>query len=240
LPFYFGEPDRQLFGFFHSPANPANEVPAILICSPLGTEFEQSYHFVHHLANQLARAGHAVLRFNYFGTGNSAGDTAAVTFPGLVGDTAKAAQELYGKSGTRAVAIIGVRSGATIAALFSAQCEAGTLRKLVLWDAFADGNNNRNWFPRPPKWTRGFSFSKGFITDMLDTTASTGARIGRGEKTLLVQTHAATPTSVILQRLDGSDGTVESKQYAEVIFSSPSQTVPYQVVNDIAKWVKSA
>ena len=238
-PFFFGETKRQLFGFLHSPKQSSPNLPAVLICSPLGTEYKQSHHLVHQLANQLARAGYSVLRFNYFGTGNAGGAANKVTFSGLVADTRTAAEELRAQSGTSDLVVIGIRAGATVAAVFSASCDMSHLCKLVLWDAFVDGAGERRLMAKRLPWANGFDFSKLFLRDLQGRSPSAIESIG-GKEALVLRTHADSPDATIVDCFVASGERVEFKQYPELAFAATSQSVPYQVLNHIVKWVKAA
>ena len=90
------------------------------------------------LATQLERAGYAALRFDYSGTGDSLGDGRTTTVDAWVGDVASAADRLRSASGAARLAVIGLRFGATLAALASARGDL-RLRHLVLWDPVVDG-----------------------------------------------------------------------------------------------------
>jgi hypothetical protein len=70
-PTFFGPNDSPLFGVLHLPAD--NRVRGgVLICGSLGKEGMDSIRFQRILAADLAEIGYAVLRFDYYGTGNSA------------------------------------------------------------------------------------------------------------------------------------------------------------------------
>jgi pimeloyl-ACP methyl ester carboxylesterase len=90
------------------------------------------------LATQLERAGYPALRFDYSGTGDSLGDSRAATVDAWVGDVAIAADQLRSASGATRLAAVGLRFGATLAALAGARGDL-RLRHLVLWDPIVDG-----------------------------------------------------------------------------------------------------
>jgi pimeloyl-ACP methyl ester carboxylesterase len=90
------------------------------------------------LATQLERAGYAALRFDYSGTGDSLGDSQAVTVDAWVSDVAIAADQLRSASGAARLAVVGLRFGATLATLAGARGDL-RLRHLVLWDPVVDG-----------------------------------------------------------------------------------------------------
>ncbi len=110
--------DRPLFGFHHLPAAPVKD-RAVLLCPPLGYESLVTYRTYRHLAEQLARQGFHVLRFDYFGTGNSSG--LARDAHDLTGDVHAALDHLKQLSGIAQLCVLGVRAGALLAAAAATQ-----------------------------------------------------------------------------------------------------------------------
>ena len=131
LPLYFDSTvGESLFGWYHAPVAGCSDL-AVAICPPLGHEYVSSYRSLRHLADRLASAGVPALRFDYHGVGNSAGferdpDRLAV-WQDNVRDALAALRSL---SGCNRLGLIGLRMGATVAALLSAQSE---LSCAVLW-----------------------------------------------------------------------------------------------------------
>jgi len=134
LPFYFG-PGRELFGFYHPAA--AITGTAVLLCPPLGVEQIRCHRLYRQLAHGLAEIGLPVLRFDYFGTGDSAGESRALDWTRCLADVATAASELRTRHGGGRVIAFGARLGAN-AALASAQ--VARLDGVVAWDAITDGS----------------------------------------------------------------------------------------------------
>lgn len=134
---YFGM-RRQLLGALHQPQRLRPRSTAVLLCNPFGEEASRAHRIYRVLATQLERAGYASLRFDYSGTGDSLGDSAAATVEDWVGDVASAAERLRTASGAGRIAIVGLRFGATLAMLASARGEIRP-RHLVLWDPVVDG-----------------------------------------------------------------------------------------------------
>lgn len=90
------------------------------------------------LATQLQRAGYAVLRFDYSGTGDSLGESADTTVDAWIADVGLAAEQLRGASGAARLAVVGFHFGATLAMLASAR---GVVRPrhLLAWNPIVDG-----------------------------------------------------------------------------------------------------
>jgi len=132
LPFYFG-PGRELFGFYH-PA-PALGGTAVLLCPPLGAEQIRCHRLYRQLAHGLAESGFPVLRFDYYGTGDSAGGSREVDWTRCIADVATAATELRARSGAQRLLAFGTRLGANAALVATEAVLAG----VVAWDAIVDG-----------------------------------------------------------------------------------------------------
>ena len=69
---FFGDSDAPLFGAHH-PARRKSTGKAVVICPPIGHEYGRTHWMLRLLSAQLAREGVHVLRFDYFGTGDSGG-----------------------------------------------------------------------------------------------------------------------------------------------------------------------
>lgn len=139
VPIAFGPPERRMFGIFHSPqASPRRS--AILLCNAFGQEAIRAHRFQRVLAERLARAGHAVLRFDYFGTGDSMGSDIDGDLEGWSRDVLTAHRELLTHSQASTATWVGMRLGATVA-LRAAQSAPEDVIKLILWDPVLDGSS---------------------------------------------------------------------------------------------------
>lgn len=110
----------------------------MLLCNPLGAEAQQAHRVYRVLAEQLEQSGYTVLRFDYGGTGDSAGGPEVATVSAWIADIATAAQELARVAPGTRLAIVGQRLGATLAALATARSSVRA-RQLVLWDPIVEG-----------------------------------------------------------------------------------------------------
>jgi amino acid adenylation domain-containing protein len=130
---YFGG----LYGVLHGApkahgapgAAPAPPAEAVLICPPIGQEQVRAQFILTRVARQLAARGTPTLLFDYYGLGDSAGDSGDATPARWQRDIAAARAEFVRRTGAGKVAAIGVRFGATL--LATAGIEAA---RLVLWD----------------------------------------------------------------------------------------------------------
>src|SRR5438046_10636910 len=73
-PFYFGPFAARLFGIHDAPRTDAGREGSVVLCYPYGRDYVSAFRAYRTLALRLARAGFHVLRFDYRGTGDSAGD----------------------------------------------------------------------------------------------------------------------------------------------------------------------
>jgi pimeloyl-ACP methyl ester carboxylesterase len=134
IPYYFGSSDRRLFGCYHDP--PAGGAAlGIVLCNPLGREYFPAHKTVRFLASKLAERGIHVLRFDYYGTGDSDGSDVDACMDSLMRDVGIALEELQEVSGAVRVGLVGIRGGAEVAVRVSKLNEA--IARLVLWDPVA-------------------------------------------------------------------------------------------------------
>ncbi len=139
-PLYFGDSARKLYGVFHHPEKRTPNAPAVLLFNPFGEEAIRASRIFKQLAERLARAGASVLRFDYFGSGDSDGDCSAVDLFGMIRDAETAHEELEAMTGARRFVWIGLGLGGAVA-LRAAQQSDVTLAKLILWDPVLDGEH---------------------------------------------------------------------------------------------------
>lgn len=108
------------------------------MCSPTSSgEYELAHPTLRLLARRLASRGYHVLRFDYFGTGDSTGDLADATQELWRIDIETAVDELKDISGVARVSLVGLRYGAALAAQVAARRR--DTDRLVLWDPVFDG-----------------------------------------------------------------------------------------------------
>ncbi|HET6554403.1 MAG TPA: alpha/beta hydrolase [Dyella sp.] len=133
IPFFFGDGD-ELFGIYHPAAGAASR--AVLLCAPLGQDHIRCHRLYRQLASTLAMQGMPVLRFDYYGSGDSAGSSVEVDWRRCLDDTVTAVRELRARSGAERVLAFGARLGASIA--LTAAPAAG-IDDVVAWDPVVEG-----------------------------------------------------------------------------------------------------
>jgi pimeloyl-ACP methyl ester carboxylesterase len=129
-PFYLESKGQPLFAWLHGAEAAPTSGHGVVICPPLGCEQVHSHRSLRHLADALARAGLTVLRFDYHGTGDSAGadedgDRLATWLANIRDALAWLRQRLGG-----AVSLFGLRLGASLA--LEVACDE-PVDSLILW-----------------------------------------------------------------------------------------------------------
>ena len=139
VPFYFGAPDKLLFACYHEPALDSRRKCAVVICQPIGHEYINSHRALRQLASRLCHAGFPVLRFDYYGCGDSSGNAEEGRIPQWLEDIATAISEVRRRSGAVQVCLIGLRVGGALAMIAAA--ERANPESLVLWDPVVRGKS---------------------------------------------------------------------------------------------------
>jgi exosortase A-associated hydrolase 2 len=145
-PFFFAREDARLFGILHTPEGTARPL-AFVMSHPFGEEKLWSHRVFVSCARALAARGHAVLRFDYFGAGDSSGMSADASLDSHRKDLLAALGALEQRvPAIQQIGLIGLRLGATFAALLAdsnAQQQLNARLRdapLVLWDPVLDGD----------------------------------------------------------------------------------------------------
>ncbi len=132
--------EARLFGWFHPSMVATLRSCAVLLCQPLGHEYMYSYRAFRHLAERLSQLGFPVLRFDYLGTGNSAGPSYGERSVSEWQESIPMAlAELRERSGQSRVSLVGLRLGATLGTL--AALEDERIDSLVLWEPCVTGKS---------------------------------------------------------------------------------------------------
>lgn len=136
IPMLIGTAERQLFAVY-SASSGKRQRRAVVLCAPFGDEYGHTHRTGRLLAQRLSALGAEVLRFDYYGTGDSGGQDEEFGISGAVADTIAAVAEARQIGGVRHVTLIGLRGGAAPALLAAAV--APGVDRLVLWDPVLDG-----------------------------------------------------------------------------------------------------
>src|SRR6185437_4398727 len=105
-PTWFGPAESPLLGWLHLPDD-GRARAGIVLCPSLGKEQISAYPTLRLLADRLAVQGFAALRFDYEGTGDSAGDVSGESRVGTWLTNIAQAAGLLRQIGLRSVALVG-------------------------------------------------------------------------------------------------------------------------------------
>jgi pimeloyl-ACP methyl ester carboxylesterase len=130
--FRFG-PDSELFGVFHAPDGAARRT--VVFCAPFAEEKKCSYRAFCRAARRFADAGTAVLRFDYFGTGDSGGDFREFAPHRAVEDITAASAKAQELAGGAPVTLLGLRLGGAFALAAAGPADS---ESIVLWQPVLD------------------------------------------------------------------------------------------------------
>lgn len=249
-PFFFGSGQRRLFGLYTPSRVAGAGARAVVLCHPWGNEYLGAHRSMRHLAKMLSGAGFHVLRFDYFGTGDSAGDMRQADLQGWQGDIEMAIEELRDTTGVARVGLAGLRLGATLAAGVAAR-RPKEVDALALWDPIASGSDYlrelRNGVPAPAtgggdEEIGGFPLTRAMAGELqgIDLAAPAAAVAAR---TLVVVSTEGDACAALRARLDGRFPALEVEQ----IISAPAwvenvsfQTgeVPVKLLQRIVEWFR--
>lgn len=133
----FGFGSHKLYGVYHPPLTINPNQKSILICSSVGPEFIHPYRLLRLLGEQLAKKGHHVFRFDWYGCGDSWGESSEISIDHWINDVQSAADELINLSGNQIFSVVGLRLGATIA--WCSLTDSQKMSSIILWDPVISG-----------------------------------------------------------------------------------------------------
>lgn len=130
-PLWFGPPNRPVFGWVHTPGD-GRASGAVVLCPPLARERVSVHDTYRLLAERLAESGLVAVRFDYDGTGDSAGTDEGPDRVDAWLASVEQAVSLARSTGVNRVGLLGMRMGAVLAA--AAAERLGGVEALVAWD----------------------------------------------------------------------------------------------------------
>lgn len=136
-PFYFGDSAAPLYGVYHAPREDRRDPVAVVMCYPFGVEYMRAHRAFRQLTHLLSRGGLHVLRFDYGGTGDSAGEGEDGSVDRWIGDIGAAVDEIRDTAGVERASLVGLRLGASLGALAARQ--RTDFDRVVLWDPIVSG-----------------------------------------------------------------------------------------------------
>lgn len=138
-PLWLGEPGQQLYAALHRPGN-AEATRGVLLVPPLLHEQPRSRRFITEVASAFAANGTAAMRFDFFGSGDSAGRCDELRLSMMHDDLRRASAALRSHTGVSRVAVIAWRASALV--VWDWMRSGGEASELILWEPMLDG---REW-----------------------------------------------------------------------------------------------
>ena len=256
-PFSFGAPGKELFGCLHVPDPDCCRDCGVVICQPFGHEYVNSHRALRQLASRLADVGFPVLRFDYYGCGDSLGDVTHGNIAEWILNISQAISEVQQRIEVSNICVIGLRLGASLAMLNARtrNCAAS----LVLWDPVIDGKSYLNGLvalqkemlrfrPKPPRAEHaqdpleifGFPMSDELCGNIREINLS---RISQklAERVLLVQTEPSEGSDELRMALQTLGASVchECLEAPKIWLPTAdgSLLVPGRVLQSITSWL---
>ena len=136
--FYLSSQDQPLLAWLHTNQDRNCIDHGVIICSPIGYEQLHSHRSLRHMADALARLGIPTLRFDWHGTGDSAGiDEDDARLACWKTNLRDAVAWMRKQLGCQRISIVGLRMGATLATL----ALDDEIDNLVLWSPVTKGRS---------------------------------------------------------------------------------------------------
>lgn len=134
--YYIGCEEEKLYSVYHEPRFSENNSKAVVLCYPVGQEYIRCHRMYSNLAGKLANEGVHVVRFDYYGTGDSYGEFSSATLSQWVSNIKEVAEELKTGTGAEKLYIVGVRMGGSLALRYAGE---EPVDGLVLLSPVVDG-----------------------------------------------------------------------------------------------------
>ncbi len=250
---WIGPPERPLMSWFTAPTDGVSDL-GVVIAPPVGYEYWSAHRTLRTLAERLAGRGHCVLRFDFDGTGDSAGDQ---WDPSRVQawqvDVDLAAQALRAW-GVAKLVVVGLRVGGTFALLRGGAVRADAV---VAWAPVVRGRRYVSELQllglHVPETAGSPERSGGIVQAGSVFAAETLADLGainlatlpeRPAPRVLVVDRADKPASTpLLDRLRelGVEPDHVVRSGSELLLDRPTEyaAVAEDIVDDICRWVGS-
>jgi exosortase A-associated hydrolase 2 len=137
IPFFFSAGSHRLFAVLHDASTGDMPQHGFVFCHPFAEEKLWAHRVFVNFARQLATRGVPVLRFDFTGNGDSDGRFSDSSIATATSDLEYAIDELKERTGIASVTLLGLRLGATIAAVAAER--RPDVAELVLWAPIVDG-----------------------------------------------------------------------------------------------------
>jgi len=139
IPLFFGPAERAKYGVFHPAAGHGTKGRGVVFCDALFDEAIRAHRALRFASESMAAARWNSFRFDYFGTGDSAGETQEFNLVQACQDIHEAIQEIRSMASLSGVYLLGLRLGGALAMQCAA--ERDDIRGVILWDPVVDGSS---------------------------------------------------------------------------------------------------
>lgn len=254
----FGPAGRPCFGWLHLPGPDApRSAIGLVICGPFGHEALCAHRSLRHFAAAAADSAVPALRFDYDGTGDSAGDDRDPDrWNAWIGSVHHAVDELRTSTGVRRVCLLGIRLGATLATLAASDRDdvagliaiapvvAGAawlreLKALQLILGLADP-------PPAVAVEQGLQESAGFIItsetrQAIAAVSLLGIASPPAPEVMLLDREDFPPNARWVEQLTKVGARVDHRRmpgYAEMVLDPHDAVVPEGMIRAVAEWLR--
>ncbi|MCE9607255.1 MAG: alpha/beta fold hydrolase [Planctomycetia bacterium] len=246
--FYLTSRNEPLCAWLHTARDRAHVDHGVVICAPLGFEQLHANRSLRHLADAIAGQGIPTLRFDWHGTGDSAGsDADASRRPTWHANVRDAVAWMRTTLGCRRVSIVGLRMGAMLAveALGHDECD-----NLVLWAPATCGKSYMRQMqtieqlaesrPRPDDAPAGDVEAAGFLISEETAGQFVKCNLLQKELSCLHALLVGPFDKRLVERFAQFEIPVEQISlpgFAEMMAEPHYSQVPQQTVAEIARWL---
>jgi alpha-beta hydrolase superfamily lysophospholipase len=253
-------PERVFFVLHPASADIARDV-AVMLCPPLGWDDITSYRSRRDWAEHLAARGHAAMRFDLPGTGDSAGVPEDAGRVGAwLAATAAAARSLRAETGCRRVVALGIGLGGMLAVQSAAA--GAPIDDMILWGVSGRGRSLLRELelfarleteriveagaPEPPPLPEGAIAPGGFLVSpetaagLRELDVERAALEGAGRRVLLLDRDGLAPDARLRSHLEasGADVAVEAGRGFAAMTAQPDQAQsPLETFAVVDRWL---
>ncbi len=251
--FYLESQGQPLFAWLHHRPNNRRGRQGVVICAPVGYEQVHAHRTLRRLADQLAEAGLPTLRFDYHGTGDSAGEyeteNRVATWLANIHDALDWMQD---QLGCETIHLVGLRIGATLAVQVATE---RPIESLLLWAPVVKGRayvreivalNAMRGEEASPAQAQEDLEAAGFV--MSKQTASELSQLDllklvpNARRALILGRDDLQEDRRLLEYLQGCGLTVEQGTiagYADMMAEPHLTKVPVTVIQQSAEWLSA-
>ncbi|MCW8879488.1 MAG: alpha/beta hydrolase [Kangiellaceae bacterium] len=253
IPFWLDSESTPVYCCLHVSSEQRHNQIGVVICSPLGFEYTHSHRTLRHLADRLASAGIPTIRFDYHGSGDSDADLRAIgRVEKIQQNIGSTINQLKQATGVTQVCLIGVRLGATLAALYT---EQSPIDKLILWSPCVKG---RAYVREMMALEKLAAHSEGTDQDFIDSGGfilSNETAESLGQINLLKMEYSNINNVLLIERSDLKTDqkllrAISNKEtrtscehylmegYADMMAEPQETKIPFDTIEKVVNWIK--